>query len=91
VPGHGLTPGPNGTWIELGEDGLPLGEWHWDEPTEQWVFDEYPPPLANLPQTGAPGATGFAPVLGLLAILLLLAALGLAYIRFGGRRSSGRN
>jgi hypothetical protein len=49
--GHDLVPGPDGRYIEMDENGVPLGEWRWDEPTEQWIFDEYPP-LAEMPQTG---------------------------------------
>jgi LPXTG-motif cell wall-anchored protein len=40
-----------GARIIFDEDGTPLGEWRYDEPTDQWIFDEYPP-LAELPQTG---------------------------------------
>jgi hypothetical protein len=50
--GNSLIPGPNGTYIELDENGVPLGEWHYDDDAGEWVFDEYPPPLADLPQTG---------------------------------------
>jgi hypothetical protein len=78
VPGHNLTPAGNGVYIEIGDDGTPLGEWYWDEPTEQWIFDEYPP-LANLPQTGFIGEleeTGRTvyPFICLITLLLLLAA-----------------
>jgi hypothetical protein len=78
VPGHNLTPAGDGVYIEIGDDGTPLGEWHWDEPTEQWIFDEYPP-LANLPQTGFIGEledTGRTvyPFICLITLLLLLAA-----------------
>ncbi|MDR1573229.1 MAG: hypothetical protein LBS24_02845, partial [Clostridiales Family XIII bacterium] len=53
------------------ENGAPLGEWRWDEPTEQWIFDEYPPPLAALPQTGdvLPVATGQLWIFPLLSLL----------------------
>jgi hypothetical protein len=50
--GNSLIPGPNGTYVELDENGVPLGEWRYDDDAGEWVFDEYPPPLANLPQTG---------------------------------------
>ncbi|MCL2120882.1 MAG: hypothetical protein FWH28_01355 [Clostridiales bacterium] len=43
---------PQGTYIEFGEDDTPLGEWRWDEDLEEWVFDEFPPPLGSLPATG---------------------------------------
>ena len=38
-------------FIEIDEDMVPLGEWHWDDVEELWIFDEFPP-LGNLPQTG---------------------------------------
>jgi uncharacterized repeat protein (TIGR02543 family) len=48
-----LTPGGD-NYIELDDNGQPLGEWHWDNDTEMWVFDPYLP-LGDLPQTGVPG------------------------------------
>jgi hypothetical protein len=71
VPGHTLRPGPApGIYIELDENGVPLGEWHWDDDAQEWIFDEYPPPLANLPQTG--GKLGLSSELpGLLLIFLV--------------------
>ena len=38
-------------YIEFDEDGTPLGEWHWDDDEDMWLFDEYPP-LADFPATG---------------------------------------
>jgi uncharacterized repeat protein (TIGR01451 family) len=80
VPGHNIVPGDNGVYIELDENGVPLGEWRWDEPTEEWVFEEYPPPLANLPQTGFRGTVAEAsrtayPFICLITLLLLLSLL----------------
>jgi uncharacterized repeat protein (TIGR02543 family) len=77
APGHVVVPGENGNFIELGEDGVPLGEWHWDEPTQVWVFEEYPPPLANdtLPQTGGTRPGGFD-LYGFLLLAFMLAAIG---------------
>jgi uncharacterized repeat protein (TIGR02543 family) len=71
--GGSVVPSDNGNYIEIDENGAPLGEWRWDEPTEQWIFDEYPP-QSNLPQTGASlSAVGFAHlwVFPLLALLWL--------------------
>jgi hypothetical protein len=48
-----LVPGDDpDVWVELDIDGTPLGEWHWDEDLQDWIFVEYPPPLGNLPRTG---------------------------------------
>ena len=49
--GNSLELTDEGNYIEIGADGTPLGEWHWDEEIEEWVFEEYPPPLAALPDT----------------------------------------
>jgi hypothetical protein len=46
-----LVPTDEGTFIEIGPDGTPLGEWRWDPEEGEWIYDEYPP-LGELPQTG---------------------------------------
>ena len=61
--GSAVIPGDDeDTFIEYDEEGVPLGVWHWDNDEEQWIFDEFAPPLGefdsaegtpeNLPQTG---------------------------------------
>ena len=71
--GNKLTPRINNDgdiiFVEFDEAGVPLGEWHWEDEEELWVFDEYPPPLSNIPRTGY----GDAPI-------YLLALLGLSVI-----------
>ena len=53
APGNELVPTDDGQgWIEFGPDAIPLGEWHWDEDEQIWIFDPYPP-LGAMPQTGA--------------------------------------
>ena len=67
-----LVPTDEGVFVEFDEDGVPLGEWHWDDPLEMWVFEEYPPPLGEweaLPQTGTAGYMSV--YLALLGITLL--------------------
>ena len=49
--GNSLELRDDGTYVELGLDGVPLGEWHWDEEIEEWVFDEYLVPMGVLPNT----------------------------------------
>ena len=50
------------SFIELDENGVPLGRWEWDPDEEAWVFEEYSIPLAlsmtELPKTGSDGAPG---------------------------------
>ena len=73
IYGHSIVAGEDGVYIEFDEDGVPLGEWHWDEEMEEWIFDEYPP-LGSLPKTGAVGLPGGVM---LLRFLLFAAGLGL--------------
>jgi LPXTG-motif cell wall-anchored protein len=40
----------DGYWIELDEDGIPLGIWKWDPEEEEWIFDDEIP-LGNMPKT----------------------------------------
>lgn len=47
--GREIVPDGDG-WLELDEDGVPLGRWGWDIEAEEWIFDAFPP-LADLPQT----------------------------------------
>ncbi|MDR3277228.1 MAG: LPXTG cell wall anchor domain-containing protein, partial [Oscillospiraceae bacterium] len=44
-----------GGFVELGEDGTPLGAWHFDEALEAWIFDPIVP-LGEPPATGDNGA-----------------------------------
>lgn len=55
VAGHTVTASENGSYLELNEFGVPLGEWRWDEAQEIWVYDEYPPLEEYLPRTGGGG------------------------------------
>jgi hypothetical protein len=52
TPGHSIVPGDGGSYVELDENGTPLGEWRYDPDTGEWIFDEYPPLADTLPQTG---------------------------------------
>jgi hypothetical protein len=72
-PGGNVVARDDGVYIELDADGVPLGEWHWDEEIEEWVFDEYPPPLADF----SPG-TGDSANIALWAVAAAVAAAGLA-------------
>jgi len=33
------------------DNGVPLGEWRWDEDRGEWIFEELPP-LTDMPRTG---------------------------------------
>jgi hypothetical protein len=92
-PGDSLIPAPDAenAYIELGEDGVPLGEWHYDDDLGEWIFDEYPPPLGNLPQTGAASAgAGSGSAAWPFFLCALLAAFGLIALTARKRRSDGR-
>jgi hypothetical protein len=61
-------------WVDLDEDGTPLGIWRWDPELEQWIFEEFPP-LAELPQTGQ--LRWPVPALAALGILLFIIGFAL--------------
>ena len=68
VPGHVLVPGDeDGVYVELDDNGVPSGEWHWDDNDKIWIFEEYPP-LSFLPRTG----DGSAASAYLIIILVML-------------------
>jgi hypothetical protein len=50
VPGNSVVPDGDG-YIELDEDGVPLGRWEWCPDEEFWIFDDATP-LADMPATG---------------------------------------
>jgi hypothetical protein len=54
-------------YLELDEDGVPLGEWHWDNDLQEWIYDEYPP-LGSLPRTGADNLPGLFAMLACLSV-----------------------
>ena len=44
--GHELRPDGDG-WIELDDNGVPLGRWVWSDIEEKWVFERFPPPASG--------------------------------------------
>ncbi|MDR3278344.1 MAG: Cna B-type domain-containing protein, partial [Oscillospiraceae bacterium] len=51
-PPPGVTPDPV---IVVDDDGVPQGQWTWDDDAGEWIFDPYIP-LGDLPATGDSGA-----------------------------------
>ena len=74
-----LVPTDDGGYIEIDEEGVPLGEWHWEDEPEMWIFDEYPP-LGSLPQTG-----GYSPEMNQLLLLAGFSLLGVG-VTFKNRK-----
>jgi uncharacterized repeat protein (TIGR02543 family) len=75
IPGDTIVPGDDeDSYIELGEDGTPHGEWHKTE-NGNWVFVEYIPPVAEVPKTGDEGVALCLPLMLGGAALLGIAAL----------------
>jgi hypothetical protein len=70
-----LVPQEDGSFIELDEEGVPLGTWTRDPETYEWIFEEFPPLGSfDIPKTGDAGI-GAALALALIsAACLLLAA-----------------
>ncbi|MDR1590235.1 MAG: hypothetical protein LBS51_08625 [Oscillospiraceae bacterium] len=58
-PGSSLVPELNDDGeeilLEIGEDGVPLGEWHYEPVEEVWIYEPYTP-MAEVPPTGDGGA-----------------------------------
>jgi len=50
--GNSVELSDDGIYVEFDANNVPLGEWVWDDDAGEWVFFEYPPPLANMPATG---------------------------------------
>ena len=49
-----LIRGDDNTYIEVDENGAPMGEWRYDPDEGEWIFDPFIP-LTALPQTGDDG------------------------------------
>ena len=85
VPGNSLMPviGEDGEvyFIEFDENGVPLGEWHWDD--DCWIFDDFIP-LGDMPATGR---VYLAQPLVLLGFALICCGL---YLRSHARRRPSR-
>ena len=65
-------------YMEFGDDGTPLGEWHYDTELSEWLFEEYAPPLSNMPDTGISSPAGLL----LAALLLSLAGVYVMTVLF---------
>jgi len=53
-PGHHLIPNGLMSYMEVDDDGVPVGVWTWDEEAQKWIFDSFQP-TAGLPKTGDAG------------------------------------
>jgi hypothetical protein len=73
IPGDKVVPSDDG-YIEFDEDGTPKGEWHWDDNTGEWIYDEYPP-LGEMPRTGDAGVAVYVPLLLGSVVTLVIVAL----------------
>ena len=83
VPLDRLIPDGDG-YIELDEDGIPLGRWEWSPDDEVWLFEQFPP-LAELPQTGLLRW----PIPVLLSAGLLMTAFGAVLVKRPGEQQEG--
>ena len=66
-------------WLELDENGVPLGRWGWDPAAGEWVFEPFPP-LSELPQTGKPLLMATA-LLGMFGFALICAGVTLISVK----------
>ncbi|MDR3271067.1 MAG: InlB B-repeat-containing protein, partial [Peptococcaceae bacterium] len=72
--------GGDDAYTEFDDEGNPLGEWHWDESIQEWVFEPYQP-LDDLPKTGGSGI--------LLGSLLAAFSAGALALRFAAGKKRG--
>ncbi|MDR1192637.1 MAG: hypothetical protein LBK98_00465, partial [Peptococcaceae bacterium] len=68
-------------YIVVDENGVPIGEWHWDPDDRVWIYEEYPP-LGDLPRTGDP--------VWLAGLVFCLSGAGLAASRRRRRQAARR-
>jgi hypothetical protein len=80
--GGNLVPGDNGTYIELGPDGVPQGVWTWDPEQNVWVYEELPP--AGAPRAG--GQEGMIPVYFTGLVIVWIGAIAWAFKRLRVKR-----
>jgi len=66
-----------GNWIVFDEQGVPLGQWTWDEEQEMWIFEDLSVPLGliTIPQTGVEGNALNWILFGLAALAMLALVL----------------
>ena len=79
-PGNQVVADESGGWLELDEEGVPLGKWDWDDNTGEWVFEDFTTPLSGMPQTGISSSAIFFYIV-MIAILLLCSGLVLMHIK----------
>ena len=74
-PDNTLVPNGEG-WIEIDDEGVPLGYWNWDPEEEIWIFDPAVP-LAMMPFTGIADNSSYLWVMLALSILTAVGTIGL--------------
>ncbi|MDR1246804.1 MAG: isopeptide-forming domain-containing fimbrial protein [Clostridiales Family XIII bacterium] len=87
TPGHSIIPGGDGSYIELDENGGPLGEWRYDPDSGDRIFDEYPPLAGALPQTGRGLIERSEQMMWLISFAWLIILAGLLYFERSRRRA----
>jgi hypothetical protein len=78
-----LVPQEDGSYLELDEDGVPLGAWRYDPETDEWIFDEFPPLGDFEPPPTDDELTSGSPAL----LLLLASVLAAAFMVSRARRA----
>jgi pilin isopeptide linkage protein len=73
TPTPPVPPNDEGSYVEFDDDGSPLGEWHYDEDSGEWIFDEFPP-------LGAID-TGDGAIIPIALVALLVSAMGIFVLK----------
>lgn len=84
-PGTTLVYTEDGGFIEIDDEGTPIGIWTYDEDNDTWIFDEIVP-LGGLPQTGIVNLFPIILVSILFGVSLILAGL---LIKMRGSKKNG--
>ena len=77
-------PRPEPPEVIVDDNGVPLGEWRWDEDEQTWIFDEFVPlGELDLPATGDERSMAAY-------IVFLMAALGMAVVLLTGKKAQNK-
>ena len=71
-----IVAGDGGTYVEVDENGVPLGVWQWDEVKDEWIYEALPSAVDgshNGPRMPKTGDGGSPPIVLPFAALLLFA------------------
>lgn len=81
-PGHSIVPRNEREYVEIDENGIPIGIWRMSDDNSTWIPDEYIPPT-GLPKTGDNRSEAW--------ILLLFSCISFCGVYFSGRAERNKS